>query len=144
MIKRMLFIILIPLLTGCVYRACPGGGSMQLGNGREGIYGYRGHELHFVIVTDGGVGTGGYHVSDTLFLGGGWTGKIQPATSGQPEIVFKAGNNHIRIGDQKYALEEGRAFVVLTKKGAPNIQQIKITLTDQIKNMVRSDKRFDL
>ena len=130
-----LALILTMLLVGCSY-VVPSNGGMTLNNDRCCIYCFQGNDMHFVIVTDGSLGSKGCGVSKTVLTNACWSGSIKPLGENQPEIAYKAGKNAIKIAGKEYRLKDGRAFVISTKSGAPSVRQISISPIDQVHMMV--------
>lgn len=139
MLKLLVSIFLVVILTGCA--GGPGAGGFQAAKG-EAFYGFRGDQLHFLIVSDGSVGAGGYGVDNMIIRGPRWSGSITPVAGDPQDITFCAGRGTIRIGKESFRLSKGRFFKVTTSAGQATIQQLNISPREQIESLLSADKRL--
>jgi hypothetical protein len=100
---------------------------LKVGNW-EGFYGTRNGRVVFLVITDGTARGSG--VSNTIIIGPRWSGAVRPRRAGSQAIPCGADLSAMTIGEGKYSLAEGRAFVVLTSGEAPAVKQLAVQLDD--------------
>lgn len=136
--KIALLVLVCVIASGC---AGPRMHNTFFSGAREGVYGYQGKKLHFVIVSDGRLAEA--KNGSSPLRGDFWEGKIQPADPARPAIRFDCGQSTINIGNETYRLRNGRVFTVSTKTPATVIRQFDISPAEDMKNIIESDTRFE-
>lgn len=141
MMKKLGLLILIAATLGCANMKTPQVESANFGYQREGVYGYRGRVMHFLIITDGSVNEIG---NSNSILGPSWAGFIQPINKGAHVIQFACGVYKMEIDKHEFSLANGNAFVISTKNSDPLIRQINVSVEDQVQALIKTDPRFNI
>lgn len=122
------------LLIGCAHSSSVTCTSL---GGKDAYIASLSKKPYFAIITDGDVSGG---VSNTIFIGAKYEGRITNSSTGE-EYCFKAKGNKFYMADQEHEFNRGCVFLVSTR-GKLDIQIAHYTEAEKLASLAASDKKI--
>ena len=95
----------------------------------------------FALVTDSP--SGGYGVSNAMFICATYRGEIKDNNTGNRAIEYRSssGGRNLRLGERHYDFTEGRLFLVSVKSAPVRVQQLHVS-EEELRHPTTTDERI--